>query len=404
MSERDTWIHLVAGGVGGTTGAIITCPLEVVKTRLQSSNSGFDTTLKIKKTPEVNINSNSSANHTKPNFSGKVSHVVYRPVLGSQYSLSVQLLNANWGHFGSSNPILYSTQSQPCRPLQSKLTAFGDRTNAKTIHSGQALKVHTGQALVSSKPIGANMGVWACLKHIWLNEGPRGLYRGLGPNLVGVAPSRAIYFWSYSTTKKNINNSLPRVNRDTPFVHVLSAASAGFISSCATNPIWLVKTRLQLDRSHSSLPMVIRRIHAEGGILSFWKGLTASWWGISETVIHFVIYEALKKCLADYQNKKRDSEKTIIDFVGFMACGATSKTCATCVAYPHEVARTRLREAGNKYKSFWQTLRLVYREEGRRGLYRGLGTQLVRQIPNTAIMMATYELTVYLLRQAFYIN
>ena len=32
--------------VGGTTGAIITCPLEVVKTRLQGSNSGFDTRLK----------------------------------------------------------------------------------------------------------------------------------------------------------------------------------------------------------------------------------------------------------------------------------------------------------------------------------------------------------------------
>ena len=64
-------------------------------------------------------------------------------------------------------------------------------------------------------------------RHIWTNEGIRGMYRGLGPNLVGVAPSRAIYFWSYSTTKKNINNSLPRVNQDTPFVHVLSAASAG---------------------------------------------------------------------------------------------------------------------------------------------------------------------------------
>ena len=81
--------------------------------------------------------------------------------------------------------------------------------------------------------------------------------------------------------------------------------------------------------------MVIRRIYAEGGIVSFWKGLTASWWGISETVIHFVIYEFLKKCMADYQNKKKDSEKTMLDFVGFMACGATSKTCATCVAYPH---------------------------------------------------------------------
>lgn len=397
MSDRDTWIHLVAGGVGGTTGAIVTCPLEVVKTRLQSSNSGFDTTLKVgklKKEASSNVSVTSSGS-SKANFPGpsKVSHVVYRPALGSQYTFSVQLLNANWGHFGSSNPILYSTQSQPCRPLQSKLSAFGDRTKARTVHTGQATVIN---------PRVTSMGVWACLKHIWANEGARGLYRGLGPNLVGVAPSRAIYFWSYSTTKKNINESLPRVNRDTPFVHVLSAASAGFISSCATNPIWLVKTRLQLDRSHSSLPMVIRRIYAEGGVVSFWKGLTASWWGISETVIHFVIYEFLKKCMADYQNKKKDSEKTMLDFVGFMACGATSKTCATCVAYPHEVARTRLREAGSKYRSFWQTLRLVYREEGRKGLYRGLGTQLVRQIPNTAIMMATYELTVYMLRQAFY--
>lgn len=56
-----------------------------------------------------------------------------------------------------------------------------------------------------------------------------------------------------------------------------------------------------------------------------------------------------------------------------------------------------MRESGQKYRSFWQTLVLVNREEGRQGLYRGLGTQLIRQIPNTAIMMATYELTVIVL-------
>ena len=61
-----------------------------------------------------------------------------------------------------------------------------------------------------------------------------------------------------------------------------------------------------------------------------------------------------------------------------------------------EVVRTRLREPGNKYSSFWQSLQLVYREEGRAGLYRGLATNLVRQIPNTAVMMATYELVVHL--------
>ena len=118
---------------------------------------------------------------------------------------------------------------------------------------------------------------------------------------------------------------------------------SGFVSSCATNPIWLIKTRLQLDRSQSSLSSVIRRIHAEGGVRGFWKGLTASWWGISETMIHFVIYEYLKKCLARRQELdrglRRSEERTAVDFIGFMMCGATSKTCATCVAYPHGTVR-----------------------------------------------------------------
>lgn len=35
------------------------------------------------------------------------------------------------------------------------------------------------------------------------------------------------------------------------------------------------------------------------------------------------------------------------------------------------------------------------------GVYRGLTTQLVRQIPNTAIMMATYEAVVYVLSTRF---
>jgi solute carrier family 25 protein 33/36 len=67
----------------------------------------------------------------------------------------------------------------------------------------------------------------------------------------------------------------------------------------------------------------------------FWRGVTASYWGISETVIHFVIYEYLKKKLAQSQNKSKYDEKTLLDFAGFMVCGACSKTCATIVAYPH---------------------------------------------------------------------
>jgi solute carrier family 25 protein 33/36 len=82
-------------------------------------------------------------------------------------------------------------------------------------------------------------------------------------------------------------------------------------------------------------------------------------------------------------------------FLVFMACGGFSKMVAAVAAYPHELARTRLREEGHKYNKFFQTLLTVHREEGIRGLYRGLGIHLMRQIPNTAIVMGTYELIVY---------
>ena len=59
-----------------------------------------------------------------------------------------------------------------------------------------------------------------------------------------------------------------------------------------------------------------------------------------------------------------------------------------------EVARTRLREEGNKYTGFFQTLMVVFREEGARGLYKGMGTHLLRQIPNSMIVMVTYELII----------
>ncbi|RZF43291.1 hypothetical protein LSTR_LSTR001552 [Laodelphax striatellus] len=133
------------------------------------------------------------------------------------------------------------------------------------------------------------------------------------------------------------------------------------------------------------------------GLRGFYKGITASYWGISETVVHFVIYEAIKAKLLMRRASSDGDTKTSRDFLEFMIAGAISKTVASCIAYPHEVARTRLREEGNKYHGFWQTLGVVFKEEGHRGVYRGLATQLIRQIPNTAIMMATYEAVVYIL-------
>lgn len=80
-------------------------------------------------------------------------------------------------------------------------------------------------------------------------------------------------------------------------MHILSASCAGFASATATNPIWLVKTRLQLDHNSKvqmTVRQIVEKVYRTTGILGFYKGITASYFGISETVIHFVIYEAIK--------------------------------------------------------------------------------------------------------------
>lgn len=341
MSQRDSIIHLVAGGAGGTVGAIVTCPLEVVKTRLQSSQNCFRMDLPSTFPQEAATDTHKGTCRTVP---------------------SDHQRRRLW------------TACQQSRPQVVALSGY-------TPHHVQ-----------SQSP-----SIIQCIKLIVQHEGPLALFKGLGPNLIGVAPSRAIYFATYSQSKQFWNNMLPP---DSPIVHVCSASCAGFSASTLTNPIWFVKTRLQLDvnkQSKMTAMQCVKRIYKKSGILGFYKGITASYMGIVETIVHFVIYEAIKAELISHHHSANSEERSSKDFLEFMMAGAISKTIASCIAYPHEVARTRLREEGSKYTGFWQTLGLVFKEEGARGVYRGLTTQLVRQIPNTAIMMATYEAVVYIL-------
>lgn len=362
--ERDTFIHLFAGGIAGTAGAVVTCPLEVVKTRLQSSSASF-----ISVPPRIVTDHH----HHQVSSVGKLSSGQ------NEHHLRSNCAASEHHQHHSRQRVCASTLLSRRRPSILAIPQCGLSTSVQSV------------------------SIWQCLKHIVQTEGGRALFKGLGPNIVGVAPSRAIYFCAYSKAK-NALNTVGIIPANSPLVHIMSASCAGFVSATLTNPIWFVKTRLQLDynaNAKQSVTECVRRIYATQGLIGFYKGITASYVGISETVIHFVIYEALKKKLNEMRDANPGDDKTSRDFLEFMAAGATSKTIASVVAYPHEVARTRLREEGNKYRSFWQTIHTVWKEEGKAGLYRGLGTQLVRQIPNTAIMMATYEAVVYVLSNQF---
>jgi solute carrier family 25 protein 33/36 len=178
----------------------------------------------------------------------------------------------------------------------------------------------------------------------------------------------------------------------------------GIITATATNPIWVLKTRLQLQGngiSKSSMECLTGILKQEG-IKGLYKGMSASYLGVAEGTIQWVIYENLKKkwSLTPEQklqqtNKTLVGGKTIQEWAGNLGAAATSKFVAACIAYPHEVIRTRLRQpAVNgvlKYNGLWQCLRLVVKEEGVAALYGGMTAHLLRVVPNAAIMFFCYE-------------
>lgn len=237
------------------------------------------------------------------------------------------------------------------------------------------------------------------VREVYKEGGIRSFYKGLLPNLVGVAPSKAIYFCCYSSCKRLLNERngtgkiLSNFVPDSAAVHMLSAFSAGFATATVINPIWLVKTRLQLHHGPLQTLACVSNIYKNEGFFAFWKGVSASYIGILETIIQFVVYENLRSRIDEPGMMSESS-----NIPKFMAVGGVSKFVACIATYPHEVLRTRLREEGSS-SSILNILRQIWHEKA---LYRGLSVQLMRSVPNTAITMGTYELIIYVLHNLLY--
>lgn len=179
------------------------------------------------------------------------------------------------------------------------------------------------------------------------------------------------------------------------FIPGLSSGFAGAVVATATNPLWMIKTRLQLqtvraqETQYKGIADCFLKTVTKEGPLALYRGLGASYFGLVETVIQFSIYENMKYGFASKLDFNLSSG------VMLFALSAFSKLVASTLTYPHEVIRTRLREQRDvvnmKYKGPIQGLLLIAREEGTAGLYSGIGPHLLRVVPNAAILLFAYE-------------
>jgi solute carrier family 25 folate transporter 32 len=105
---------------------------------------------------------------------------------------------------------------------------------------------------------------------------------------------------------------------------------------------------------------------------------------VSHVAIQFPLYERLKTMLSNEGHASKS---------GVLVASALSKTIASIATYPHEVIRTRLQNQRGqvKYHNMRHGVVTILGEEGWRAFYRGMGTNLVRTVPASALTLLTFE-------------
>lgn len=287
-------------------------------------------------------------------------------------------------------------------------------------------------------------GLLGTARRIVTEEGVRGMYKGLGPMLLGYLPTWAVYMSVYDSSREYFykhgyggkdetrNKWLPRI---------YASLTAGACSTLATNPIWVIKTRLMTQVSRASSDGAASSWHYHGtidafrkmyraeGLGAFYSGLAPALLGLTHVAIQFPLYEYFKQRFTGLEMGEAPAAKGAEgkNTAGILAATFLSKVCATTATYPHEVLRTRMQtqsrhahpESGSngmsnnhhsqslptgkrigntdgtayrpRYKGVVKSCQIILREEGWRAFYNGMGTNMIRAVPAAMTTMLTFE-------------
>ncbi|CAN1304010.1 Mitochondrial substrate carrier family protein B [Linum perenne] len=140
----------------------------------------------------------------------------------------------------------------------------------------------------------AAQGIWDSFRTICKEEGYLGLYKGVGPTLLGVGPNLAIGFCVYEP------------NDSTTMVSLSCGSLSGVAASTATFPIDLVRRRMQLEGAGGKARVytggllgTFRHIIKNEGLLGLYRGILPEYYKVVPGVaIVFMTYETLKIALS----------------------------------------------------------------------------------------------------------
>jgi hypothetical protein len=215
----------------------------------------------------------------------------------------------------------------------------------------------------------SNITVNKLILQLFNKRGPLGFYRGMTSHLLTYPIFWGVYFQSSS-----IDVNVSEYKYCNKFIKSMIGSS---IASGITNPLFVIKTRLQLENRHNinriSYPSLIRYIYNNEGVFGFTKGLKSTLINNTKLGLQFPLYDYLM----EYINNV------------FLSSGL-AKITASSIYYPFDIVRTNQRDS-NIRLSITEALRKIYINNGIRGFYKGVMLYNLVTGPNFIIMMILKE-------------
>lgn len=167
----------------------------------------------------------------------------------------------------------------------------------------------------------------------------------------------------------------------------ISGAITGVSTGILTNPLDVVKIRMQLQKSTNSAIKYKGTFHGLGkvikeeGISALWKGnISAQYLHFSYGAIQFYYYE---RCMSYFKKMNDEKKYNIPPHFQTFVSGALAGATAVIATYPFDLLRTRFSAQGNYhvYKNTVQATKIIIRNEGISSLYKGVVPSVLSIVP-----------------------
>ncbi|XP_041994363.1 mitochondrial substrate carrier family protein ucpB-like isoform X1 [Salvia splendens] len=262
--------------------------------------------------------------------------------------------------------------------LQKLSTWICDKCNS------DVLKVRLQMQLVGQRGLLTGMGQISM--QVVKSEGLRALYLGLTPALMRSVLYGGLRLGLYSKYVRELAFESHNV-----LMKIASGAFSGAVATALTNPVEVLKVRLQMRGTNSRGPIQeLQKIASEEGMAALWKGLgPAMTRAAALTASQLATYDQSKQMLMKWTSLQEG-------FYLHLTASSIAGTVSTIMTAPIDMVKTRLMlqrqsQSAGSYKNGIHCAYQVLQTEGPRGLYKGGFSMFARLGPQTTITFIVCE-------------